>query len=191
MGYVNHNGLSNFVKHADKDREYELSIRRLALNPEIPHPRKTAQHADWPKPRSRRMMATNSAIRIDPDGEFDELPQNMMNRQPVAISIADAQFGDAGLTTWFSRAWDLNSKLIALHSRSAPSFTYGRTLMDVDLIRTAPIRDSDSPRIALAIHRRSTRAMSHRDDSGNDLVAKINRSRLGINMQPLTMRNLN
>lgn len=83
----------NYVKHTDKEGEYQLTISGLG------HflPTQDRQHASWETPSLA--IDDEITIRILPDGEFD-VPQDFINR-PLR-SISDKQFGnlDYNINSW-------------------------------------------------------------------------------------------
>ena len=162
----------NFVKHADEDGKYELSIGglgRFLSTQDHPH------HADWPKPSVS--IGDEITIRILPEGEFD-LPQNMIGSP--RDSIADEQFGDLNYNI---NAWDGDIGI------DCPPFTQCHVHLwadddgpsDSQRQRFADFltrHNSLWPSIAAALVRCHTEI-----DSINELVAKIH-PRVCINMQP-------
>ena len=86
----------NFVKHADEDGKYELSIGglgRFLSTQDHPH------HADWPKPSVS--IGDVITIRILPEGEFD-LPQNMIGSPRDSIADEPVSYTHLTLPTIYS-----------------------------------------------------------------------------------------
>ena len=162
----------NFVKHADKDGEYELSIGGLGrFLPSQDRP----QHADWPKPSVS--IGDEITIRILPDGEYD-MPQNMIGSP--RDSIADAQFGNLDYNI---NAWDGELEI------DCPPFTHCHVHLWADddgptdsqrqrFTDFLTRHESLWPSIAAALVR------CHNEiESVGDLVARIH-PHVCINMQP-------
>ena len=161
----------NFVKHADKAGEYELSIGGLGrFLPSQDH----QQHAEWPKPSLA--IGDEITIRLLPDGEFD-LPQNMIGSP--RDSIVDEQFGNLDYNI---NAWDGDVGI------DCPPFTECHVHLWADgdgptesqRQRFADFLDRHNslwPSIAAALVRCHTEI-----DNVNELTAKIH-PRVCINMQ--------